>query len=284
MNWLTLTLLCVFFVSIAPLLQRILLRGSESDERAFAILFQFANGLLIALVGFLFFDMTLPDLSPYLPNLIILALLYGLGNLFVFAALKRVEASIFTIVFACKPIFTLLSSTLILKEGLEPFQLTGLVLIIFAITIASINHGFKIRFSRGELFALIAAVLFGFEVTNDRILLKSLNVFPFMTIAYLIPAIIIALSYPSWYKKASVFLSKKNIFVFLVLIVTHVLASITFFLALQTGYNSSQISAISQVSTVVTVLLAIVFLKENDRLVKKIIAAVFSAIGVILLK
>lgn len=56
-----------------------------------------------------------------------------------------------------------------------------------------------------------------------------------------------------------------------------------FFVALQKAPNSSQVAAINLTSVIVIVLLSIIFLKEHTDWLKKIVGAVLSFIGLLLL-
>ncbi len=58
---------------------------------------------------------------------------------------------------------------------------------------------------------------------------------------------------------------------------------IFYFIALQIGANSSQIAALDQLSTIIIVILGILLLKETQHVLRKIVAAIISVIGAIML-
>ncbi len=60
-------------------------------------------------------------------------------------------------------------------------------------------------------------------------------------------------------------------------------SAVTFFAALQIGESASQVVSVSLVSVIVTVLFAMVFLKERDFPYQKLLGAVLAFIGVLLL-
>ena len=68
----------------------------------------------------------------------------------------------------------------------------------------------------------------------------------------------------------------------LLLCVLYATQAILFFAALQMSKNSSRIASINLVSVIVTVLMAIAFLKEKGDLAQKLLGAVSSFIGLIL--
>ncbi len=66
--------------------------------------------------------------------------------------------------------------------------------------------------------------------------------------------------------------------------VFYAVSAITIFLAYQVGRNAAQIAPLNQTATIVTVILAIIFLNERSDLARKIIGAIVSFIGVVLIK
>src|SRR5256885_144713 len=110
MSWQILALLSVITYSFSSILQRVILKESNSHPMAFTILFQLFVGLFILLYGFAFSKMTLPDLRPLAFNLTLATLLYATGNIFIFKALKITEASKFSIIFSSRTLFTILAS------------------------------------------------------------------------------------------------------------------------------------------------------------------------------
>ncbi len=69
----------------------------------------------------------------------------------------------------------------------------------------------------------------------------------------------------------------------LVMTVTYVTAALLFYYALSIGANASQVAPILQSAVITTVILAAIFLKERDKLLKKLIAALMVMIGVFLI-
>lgn len=69
----------------------------------------------------------------------------------------------------------------------------------------------------------------------------------------------------------------------LILDICYGAAAIFFYTAIEKGANASQITPILQATVIITVILAAIFLKERDHLVKKFICAVLVTIGVILI-
>lgn len=281
MSWQVLTLLSVLFISISNLLQRVLLRDEKSNPAAYSIVFQILTGSMIALFGFLVSDMTFPNLFLYWPNLFVTSISYGVGALFLFKALKDIETSKFAVLFASRIVFTALASSLFLQQHLNERQILGTILILAAILLVSVKRK-TFTFGKGDFFALIAAAGFGVGFTNDEYLLNHFNLYPYIFIAFILPVFFIAPMNISSLKYVKDFLQKTLLIKMLILCFVYALGAITIYTALQMSTNASQVAAVNLSTVVVTVLLAVIFLKERDNLVKKILGALLAFIGLLL--
>ena len=282
MTWQVLVALSVILYSVSVLLQRVILKESNSKPIAYSIFYQFLIGIFMAVAALFFGGMHLPNLSPLIFNLILMAFFWGFSNIFVFKSLKQTEASKFTIIFSTRAFFTILASSLLLKELLTVKQFIGVLFIFLGVVLVNLKFR-KFSFKKGEIFALIGAICFGLANSNDRYLLKHFKLYPYMAVCFIIPSLVMSLIYPKELKHIKLFLGKKILTKVILLCAFYGLAALTFFAALQIGSNSSQIASIGLSSVIVTVLLSIIFLKEKKDFVKKGMAAILSFIGLLLL-
>lgn len=282
MSWQILVVIATISYSISVVLQRVLMKDKDSDPIAFSIVFQFLVGILIGIYACIK-GFSLPNLTPFIPNLILVGVFYGLGNMFVFKALKTIDASEFTIVFASRTIWIVLGAIIFLKESFSLQQTIGTLLIIGSIVLISWKKK-KIALGSGIWTALLAAVFMGAGFTNDAFLVSSFDVPSYLTIAFIIPAIFMLVIYPKSIKAMKFILTKENILKLVILTAIYGSSAITIFLAYQVGKNASQIAPLNQTSTILTVILSMIFLGEKSDYLKKIIGAVISFIGVLLVK
>jgi len=241
------------------------------------------SGLMIGGFGLFFADMSFPsNIKPLIIGLILMTVLYSFGNVFIFQSLKRMEASRFTIIFSSRAFFTVLASSLLLGEFLTPKQMMGTLLIILGVILVNIKSA-RLTFSKKEIVALLAAASFGFGISNDSFMLKTFNLYPYVFLAFVIPALFIMILNPYTIKNMKVFL-KKDVFIKMILLcVLYSIQAILYFSALQISKNSSRIASIGLIGVIVTVLMAIVFLKEKENLAQKLLGAGFSFIGLLLI-
>jgi len=280
MSWQLLIGLSVLFYSVVVLLQKTILKQKQTQPIAFSIAFQLACGLIALIVGFLSQNLSWPvNLNLLWLNLILAAFLYGFGNTLLFKSLHLIEASKLTIIFASRAPFTILASTLLLHEILSPKQLFGALLILLGTVFVSYKSN-KLVFGKGEVFAVLAAMCFGFAVTNDRFIIQSIPVYSYMVYAFLSSAILMAIIYPQQIKPIKLFMNQSVFPRFFLVSLLYFLVGLTFYSALSIG-NSSQIGTINLTSVVIIVLLSIIFLKERDNLFKKLLGALISFIGLL---
>jgi drug/metabolite transporter (DMT)-like permease len=210
--------------------------------------------------------------------------LYALHAVFGFKALQSVEVSRFSVIYSLRAVVTIIAATLFLDEKLTLVQLIGALLILSAIIFLntkSIKGLFK--FSRGEVYALLASISFGVATVSDKYLLDWFDYVPYLFIDFLVPGLILFLARPKSVPESVELLKQKlgpKIFLFATL---YAIAAISFFAALTQADNASLVSGVGQIGTIVTVLMGIFILKERKEMTKKLIAASLSFIGLILL-
>lgn len=284
MNWQILILISLLTYSIAIILQRVLMRGDKSNPIMLAILFQLIAGSIIALYGFLTQDMSLPtDSLVYLPRIMLSTVLWAATNIFVFNALKLIESSEFTILFSTRALFTVIAAAIFLNERLTSQQLMGAALIFIAVIMVTFTRK-SLKLSRGEIFTLAGAVCMGLAITNDTYLLQHFNLYPYVTLDYILPALLTAAIYfKSLGQVKPIVRNSKMISNILLMSILYAVSTITFFGAIQISGNASQVTIVNLLSVVVIVMLGMIFLHERDKIWRKLGGALISIAGAVLL-
>ncbi len=282
MNWVVLLFINIFLYAVSTLLQRVILKKESSNPVAYSIIFQSLLGFFLLIYGSLFGSFSAQNIKPVLINLLLMAVFYGLGNIFVFKSLKILEASVFTIVHSSRVLFTILASTIFLRESLNVSQFLGIFLILSAIIIIYFSRSL-LKFNKGVLFAFVASLFFGIEVTNDKYMLNSFNIYTFLVLICWLPALFSFCLQPSIQSIKKIVVNKYLITRMLILSFFYSLAVIFYFFALRLNNNSSQIASLNQLGTIVIVILAIIFLNEKGKLLRKFAATILAIVGAILL-
>lgn len=281
MSWMFFALLSVLLFSISSLLQRVLMKEEQSDAHAYSIAFQLLGAVVVGVFaitqGFEF-----PPIDTYPVNFLLLAVLYGTGTLCLFNAYKHLGASEVTIITSSRTIVTIISAVLILNEVFDLQKAAGTILILTSILVISDKIG-KIKLDKGFFYALGMSVCYGLAITNDTFLLSHVNVYSFTTIGFLLPGLFLILVNPKKIKKLNTFFKTKVFLKLLLMTASYGIAALLFYSAINHGATASQITPILQSTVIITVILAMVFLKERTNILKKCIGATLVTIGVILL-
>ncbi len=284
MNWQILLSFSVLSYAGATLAQRLLLKDAETDPVAVAIFEPILTSFLVCL--FIFWKgFSFNGFGAILPNIALMTAIYAAGSVFYFKAVKLIEASEFTIVFTARSLFTIAGATLILGEKFNLLQMVGALLIIVSIVVISFEKKrAALKFRKGELYAISAAILFGLGFVNDAYILQRFDATLYLVLTMIFPALGVWVFNPKAAVKAKVFLNMRVLPKLVLLSSFFAVSGVSYFLAYQDGHNAAQLSALDQTATIIAVVLAIIFLRERDNLWKKVIGAIISFIGVLLLR
>lgn len=282
MSWQLLIGLSVVIYSFSALLQKVLLKSDKSDPIAFSIFFQLGVSIVIGLIVLLWRkSIPLPELSGIGFSLLLMAILYSLGNIFVFSSLKSTDASIFTIIFSSKTLFSIVGAMVFLGEVVGPVKWLSILLIIAGIVVTSFKKT-KLKLSKGEIFAVLAAMSFGLAGTNDASLIKHFDPYAYSVIGFLLPGLLISLIYPHKLKGISYFLHKDVFYKMILLCTLYGLSASFFFAALQASPSTTVVFAVNAFGSVLTVVLSIFILKEKENMFRKILGVLLALAGLIL--
>lgn len=280
MNWIIFSLLSVVSFSVANLYQRLAMRDGRSDAVTSSVIFQFLLTAVTALVV-PFFGFHWPPASSW-PYIAVASALYAAGTVFGFRAVRVIEASEITVLTGFGTIVTLFASFLFLGDRLNPMQWLGVALILMAVFLIKYEKK-SFRFNNGVVFALLNTSLYGLAVVIDGYVLKTYDSFSYIPLVSFFPGFLLMAAYPSRLPRLlhDVKRINRNLLVYGIL---YAAAAEFFYIPLRLGALVSQASVILRASIVLTVLLAIVFLRERSHPWKKLIGAILTTLGVLFIQ
>lgn len=283
MSWQALILISVFLASVSAIMQRLLMRDQKNDAIVASVLLQIISGLIIGLVGLITNQLNMvQNYGPVIWNFLLMIILYSTGGIAMFKAYQTMNPSRFAILFALRAVFTLIFSSILLNESLTLENFLGLILIIASIVLINYEKGgFKLQ--KGDLFALYTAFAFGTSNTNDRFLLNTIDVYPYMVLGFILPALVNLVIYNKRFRPFKTYINQEYLKKMALLCIIYAGSAIFFFVALEATDNSSQLASLNLLNGVITVLMSIVIFKEKDKLLLKIIAALISLMGLLLI-
>ena len=282
MSWFFLSLAFVLSSSIANIFRKILLRDDKNDVVTSAIIFQFLSA---AIVGFfaLLHGFVFPPLGQYPLNFLLVSILWGTATVCIFKAYQYIEASEVTIIGTLQALVIIVAATILIGERFTLINAIGALLIILSVVFI-IKSPKKLVMNKGVIFALLYCLLAGFASTNDAFLLHHYEALSYLTVNFILSGTFVLLVTPKSIKKIKPLLHptilKKNI----IFSFFYAVSGIAYFLAIAVGGQVSQVGTIGKSSVVLTVILATLFLNEDNHFIKKIICAIVVTVGVFLLR
>jgi len=282
MTWHILAIICVLTLSVATLLARVLMKHDKSDPIGYAIIFQFILAMITLTFAISFNKFTLPPISKLPLNFLASSLLWAGSTVFSLKAIRHLNAGESKILGSTGSLITIILGIFILQETFTIKLFLGTLLILLAIWIISANKiSFKSR--KGIIFALVAAACSGTAVVNDAFILKSYEAFSYTAVMSFLPGIVLLVLFFNKAIKLIRDINLKLIITMTVFCFFYAVQAITYYLALENSAPISQLSPIIQSSVIVTVILAAIFLKEHNQLLRKLAAAIAMTIGITLL-
>lgn len=282
MSWQILLTISILSYSFSTLMQRILMKNSKNDPIAYAIFTQILSGIFFAVFAF-FNGFHMPNFLPVLPNFFLMIIAFALLNVCIFTAFRTIEASEFTILFLTYGIWSGILAVLFLKETFTLAQVGGTLLICLGVVLVT-RKAKHFLFNKGALLTLAAGFLGAVGFINNDFMVKNFDVPSFLVFSYTLPGIAIGFFYPRSVKHIKSFLKPNKLLSLTILSFFYATTGIATFLAYKAGNNAGQIGIIGQTSTIVIVLLSVIFLKETSSLWKKFLGAILGFLGVLLLK
>ncbi len=277
--WFILALASTLVFLIYDLLSRVLVVKSD-DPRAFSALYNFAAGFFS--LGLFLIDRFQWHKIPLSIWLLTVAMIvvYGIFNRTEYAAKKHIEASLFAVVGKGASVVAFFASIIFLSESVTWQKLVAAFLIFFA-NYMVIHRQKSGGFTKGLPYALVMIISLGIGWTIDK---KASPYFPLPLYAFLGYTIanVFVIFFPTiplrTYKKELQKAGWK-------LWVLSAVAAVGYYLLLKAfSYGeASKVILIFSTRTIVTIILAILLLKEKSDIPKKLFAGALTVIAVTLL-
>lgn len=279
MNWFILTLVYVFFLTTASVINKKSLNAEKIDEIVFGASVQVATSV-VSLLLTLATGWSFTFNSASIPLFIGMGVVYFFAVSMYFTGLSKIELSTVTILEATGAIYSLLLGVFLLGESFTATKLLGIALIISAVLIVSLNKE-KRSFSKYSLIILAAIFFYALGAVLDKQLNAFGNPLSYLTLSFATAGVSMLLIYSKRTKAA--FNGTFKLKEFWQGIITNGLLYSIGFWALFEAYNrGGEVSRMFPITLSLSVLipvLGIVFLKERDNLMRKILAILVMVVG-----
>jgi drug/metabolite transporter (DMT)-like permease len=258
------------------------MRDDESDPYAQTVLFTGLVGMF-ALVILLFQGGGQNIISlNQLPIFVLITGLSAIGGLLTFKGFKHIEASEHVILLTSSRLWSVAGAIVILGEVFTLRKLLGAGAIIIGVVVTEWQkHKFVIN--RGALYVLLAAACYAIAEIFSFYILRDFDSTTFLVYVAFFIVIAMLVLRPKTITKFSFYKKPTNLANILMVTISDTAANLSVFRAYQVGRNALQIGPLLATQTIVTVILAVIILKETRNLTRKIVGGIVVVIGTILL-
>lgn len=282
MLWQIYLLVSVFLISLNGLWHKSLMKGDNSDPKAQTIVFLGIGGIFALAIALLrgtfhpIFPMSL------LGSFLIVGTFSSLAYVLSYRAYQMIGAAEIAIFLSTGSLWRVLGAFLFLHEALTPTHILGTFVIISGIVLALFNER-RFKINKGIVLVLFAAFFFAFSDISGYHILKTMDASSYQIYTQFLPVLLLILTFPRTIKKLEYYFTKERALKMTLLSIGDVLGMLALFLAYQAGGKASVISPLSATRVILTVILAAIFLGERDNMKNKLIGAVVTVVGIMLL-
>lgn len=279
MSWQLLTLIAVLVFSSSTVLHRILMKDRASDPYTQTIVMYGLAGigsLMLSLyLGRFHYQVTTNQFLLFIP----LACFISGGSVLLFKGLQTLGASESSILKSVQNLWVVIGAFILLGEPFSMMKVAGTIVIMLGICIALWKRN-QLTFGRGSLLVIISTLLYS---SSDLLSLYFVRDFdPLSLLVYIsfLPVIVLLILKPKTVKKIPFYFKPRRALVIVVLSLIDIVGTLSVYMAYQVGRNAAQIGPLMGTITIVSVLIAIIFLKERDNMRNKLIGALIVVVGV----
>lgn len=279
-NWLLYVLLYLVFATVFTQFYKITTK-TLTKAGALTVLLEFMAGIIILMLC-PFFEMKFPtDISVYI-SLGLAIVFYAITDRLNTTVRKEIEASTFSILKQISTVFMIVAGIIFFKEPFLWNKIIGAILIIFSNILIFYKKG-KFKFDKYVLLGVLSNLSFSIAMFLDVSILENFNLPIYVAITLIVPAILIFIFDRIKFSEIKTELKNGNKEAMIITSITWGLSIFSQLRAYQLG-NVTTIAPLCALTVILNVLVGYVFLKEKDNLLKKIVAAIFVIISVILIK
>ncbi len=281
MTWQLYITAAVLLLSVAILLQRVILHSYKADDVAFAGTFQLVVAAVmlpwVLLHGASFHGL----LAAWFP-VALSTLGFGVGSVVYAKALRHIDASAFMVLFATQAVWIMLAGTALYHEKLGPAQIAGALFILISVGLLARNravfHG-----RQGVLLGLLTGLIFGISIAASAYVARNTEPITWTWLSFLLAGIASLLVSPRKIPLCKNLIRGTILRTMLLLGIVSAIGTVAMTYAYIYG-PFSLVAPIRQTGILVTTLLAFAFLRdERTHVARKLVAAAVCTIGVVLL-
>lgn len=277
--WFAYLVLAILFLVLHRYFNKNLLNKTTFTPGGIVFLF-YSTGLVILLILGLIQGFQFGQFADVFVNVLIAGFCHALVSILLTYAYKQDDLSNVVVMIGTSPLFTVITSWLFLGQGLSVNQAVGIAILLIGVVIISFESRKNWHFSKGVILGLFAAIISGFNLTNDAYVMYSGR--DIITYIFLIFFISTLVSVLFFYRESKQLLLHVNLIDWLqIIFMTVFFLGHVFlvFLIVSLGTWLVITAPLLQSATPLSVLFAIVCLHERRFLKNKLLGSLLTFIG-----
>lgn len=283
-DWFPLVLIYILTNSVSKVMQKVALKDQEVDSTAFSSLFLFAVGVLT--IPALFFEDIVFSTSWTVWLIVLLnGILYATCLVLFYHALKGTEVSQVEAIATTRTFWFVILGIIFFNEAFNLNTFFGVGLIFLGLFVIYWTKDHAINLSKPQIYTFIYAFIISCSYALDKYLLSYFSVALYQVIIYILPAILILVAIPGTTGHLKYLIKpRKGTYILLASTVMQMVSTLALYAAYKSGGALSIVGPIAQTSTIVTITVGILILKERWNLMRKVLGISISLVGVFLLR
>lgn len=287
MSWLLLTILAIISRAVFGIAVKLLSNKARVSAATQAVLLTTGAGLLAVLVSPLVGGITIHGLSAVWFIALLMVASQAFGNILFFKGLEKLDASTAQIAFASILLWSTLLSILFLGSQFTFKQFVGILILFIAILTVQYTKSKDRTINAGILYVFMSTFLFAVFQTTSAELAKTISACTYLVLAYLGSSLIVGAIYYGRLKKDSQFLktnARKLLNPMLFACVTSILYFVFSYFAYKSAPDRGIVVVLLTSQVILSVILAIIFLKERKNVNRKLVGGALAVIAGVLIK
>jgi drug/metabolite transporter (DMT)-like permease len=281
MSWWVLTLLGILVFSPKSLLYRVLMKDEESDPYAQSVVFFGLGGTFALLFALFYGGFQVQITSRHLLLFVPLTVCATVGPVLLFKAYQRIGASEIAVLQSSQKLWAVSGAFLFLQEPFSVKKALGTLVIVVGIAITRWRRK-RFQVNEGVALVLGATLFYAAMDLVSYYILWDFDVLSLIVYVCYLPVVTLLLLRPKTVKGISYYFKPKYALGVSVLALCDTVGTLCFFCAYQVGRNASQIVPLGGLITINSVLLGIIFLREHTNIPNKVIGALLTVVGAVL--
>lgn len=282
MSWQIYLTFSILLLSSNGLFHRSLLKDNDSSPQAQTIIFLGIGGIIAIIIASVRGSLNLHFPISLVWNFLLLIVILTPAYLLKYKAFQLIGASEVVMFSVTARLWTVAGAFFFLHEAVTLKMILGAIIIVTGVVITRYEQK-KFNINKGVWLVLLSAFLFGIGEINGYFILRNYDPNNFLIYSEFLPVFALMFLNPKSIGKVKYYFRKDRAIKILFLCFCDALGNLALYQAYKVGHNAAVIGPLRSMSLILTVVLAMVILKERNNAKNKLIGALVSVAGVILL-